>query len=448
MEDYCFITIHVLVLLSAYTLLKLSGVQILKISIPSVVFVSFVVYAYIGFLFQYSFHKEQFEYDISREWMPLLFFYSSVSLILLTSGCLIASRKKKIVTNEAITEGLGRPGMRAVIVLFLLSCCMLLLYLIFLPEIPLMAVVSGDNIAAVYLRTATMTTNLLSGPFKSHHYRLFTFFIMSFLTYLLFAHALVVRTKTAWMLMSIVLFVAVFASIVDTGKGQLMLLLLGLYMTYIVTLNKKIRLTRALPLCAAFLVVLFIMIRHFMIVGEFDNGEILGGVFKRITMGAIAPAYHCLQMFQSQDFLFGRSFPNPSGVFPFEQYNLDVAVWQHLNPSAGPDTLYSAPGVFWSELYANFGPVGIFIFPFFLGILFYVIQTKLALLPNHPVKSAIIVWVSIRLSLISQRGASFLLADTDLFAILIIAFVVLMVDRKAMRLPRARILSETIRHTP
>lgn len=433
MENYFFIVIHLLVLFSAYGLLRLAGVKLLRISIPSVVFVSFIAYAYIGFLLQYSLHQEQFQGDIDREWMPILFFYSSVSLLLLTLGFFIASWRKnihpKIVVNNSITKGLGRSGMRVVIGLFLICCFMLLLYIKFLPEIPLMAAVRGDNRAAVYLRITTMTSNVLSGPFKSSHYRVFTFFIMSFLTYLLLAHALVVRTRTSWVLMVIVSCVAFFASIVDTGKGQLMLLILGLFMTYLVALNKKIRLTHVFFVCAVLLVILLITISHFMVVGESSVDEMLAGIITRITMGAIVPAYNCLEIFQNHDFLFGRSFPNPRGILPFEQYNLDVEVWQHINPSAGPDTLYSAPGVFWSELYANFGPVGIFTVPVLLGILFYLVQSKLTKLPNHPAKVAIIVWVSIRFSLISQRGASFLLADTDLFAVLIVAFIILIVDR-------------------
>lgn len=86
--------------------------------------------------------------------------------------------------------------------------------------------------------------------------------------------------------------------------------------------------------------------------------------------------------------------------------------------------------MFWAELYANFGDIAVFIVPLLLGIIFYIIQRKLTKLSQNPVKVALIVWLSIRFSLITVRGASYLLADTDMFAVLLVAFILFKVERK------------------
>lgn len=321
MEDISFVTAHLIVFCVAYMLLRLSRIELLKISIPLVVFIAFVMCDYIGLLIIYFSKAEYFiDTQMNQEEKFALLYYSSVSLLMIVLGFYIASWKRKFnpALKEAVTEGLSHKGVIVVIGLFMVCCLMLLLYLRNRQQVPLMVAILGDNVEASRLRVATMTDNVLRGPLKSHHYRLFTFFIMSFLTYLVFAHALISRTKASRYLMITVFCVAVFASVVDVGKGQFMLLIIGLYMTYLITKNERIKLKPVIFLSIISVFILILMTKSFMAVApDIEMSGTVWGILRRITTGSLIPAYYCLGMFKGVIFFMGAHFQIHMGYFHF-----------------------------------------------------------------------------------------------------------------------------------
>lgn len=130
--------------------------------------------------------------------------------------------------------------------------------------------------------------------------------------------------------------------------------------------------------------------------------------FSRITMGQMGGLYHYLIIFPDQvDYLFGRSFPNPGGIFPWEPYRLTVEVMNIVNPRlAELGIVGSMPTFFWGEMYANFGYLGILIPPFFVGYVVYAINVLIFRLPMSPLTLAIFVWALLHIKNISGTGLS------------------------------------------
>ena len=101
----------------------------------------------------------------------------------------------------------------------------------------------------------------------------------------------------------------------------------------------------------------------------------IASVFSRTFTGQIQPAYHYLEFFpMHHDFLWGRSFPNPRGILPFEPYRLTVEIMNWRFPDlVKRGVVGSMPTTFWGELYANFGTLGVITIPFFVGIVIYLL---------------------------------------------------------------------------
>jgi oligosaccharide repeat unit polymerase len=256
--------------------------------------------------------------------------------------------------------------------------------------------------------------------------------ILSFLVYLLFSNALFSRTKTAWLLFSVCLCLALFASLIDTGKGQLIFLLFGLLITYLLSKDKKANFRSVAIFVVILLLLSSIMMVFFMGTDSDNYWDLFSAVFGRIYSGNMIPAYHVLDMFQNQDYLWGRSFPNPRGIFPFEQFVLDNEVWLRIYPQPpGSELQYAAPSVFWAEMYANFGPIGPLLSAPFVGIMLYWFQSMLSRLPSNPIKFALTAWCSIHfMGLAAKSLLAYVVLDYDLYIILALALLLLLLDGK------------------
>jgi len=71
---------------------------------------------------------------------------------------------------------------------------------------------------------------------------------------------------------------------------------------------------------------------------------------------------------EKYDYFLGSTFPNPKRILPFEPVPLTYLVYDEIHPEAiGGPIRGSAPSVFYSAIYANFGIVISFISMFFFG---------------------------------------------------------------------------------
>ena len=144
------------------------------------------------------------------------------------------------------------------------------------------------------------------------------------------------------------------------------------------------------------------------------------------------PAYFYLEVFPEQhDFLYGQSFPNPSGIFPFTPYKLAVEIHQVISPDiVNKGVIGSAASVYWVEMYANFGTLGVLFAPVFVGVWLYLITYIIDMLESTPLKIALTVWLALHLSHLSISFLSKYFFDIYLIGLVIFFLIITALSNK------------------
>lgn len=94
---------------------------------------------------------------------------------------------------------------------------------------------------------------------------------------------------------------------------------------------------------------------------------IFGAIYNRITLGYSESLFYAFKLFPDKhDFLYGLSFPNPGHILPFEPFSLSRFIYDYSN---GMLSGGSSPVIFFGEMYANFGFIGMIASMIFVGIL-------------------------------------------------------------------------------
>lgn len=440
MEDFFFVFLYLLVLFVTYKIIRMAHIDIFRVSVPSIFFLYYGAAAYIGILpLYFGWNEHAIDLGVTdQELIMRMFFLSSISIILIAVSLFLISRASQrnnliLLKKDLLTRPLSFDSMAVIICLFLISSIVLFYYIRYLPNPPILWVLRGKSHEAMYARTTLLTTNLpLVG--KSSYYAIFCRMIMPFLCLVIFANALIAHRKTMWIIVLLTFIVASFGAIVDTAKGPLIGLIFGYVLVYMLLKNK--RLTPKLILFIVLIIAFFssLMIVYFMGASGSNITAVILSIFNRIVSGNLVPAYHVLDMFQHGDYLWGSSFPNPRGIFPYKQFLLDEEIWLKMSRLPwGSLQLYSAPSCFWADIYANFGVAGVLILSPFIGMFLYLVQLLLSGLSSSPVKLALIAWCSIYYMGIAGKSFFSYAWDYYLVAILLISFIILMFNSKKQR---------------
>lgn len=132
---------------------------------------------------------------------------------------------------------------------------------------------------------------------------------------------------------------------------------------------------------------LFLMYVFFMGMGEKDFLEIICAPLHRIFIGQISPFYY-YQLFQEHyGYIYGTSFPNPAGIFPFEWRRITVEIMEFANPELVKlGIVGTMPTVFFADWFINFGPLmalfSMILLGFILQIADIIFITKLSKCKN------------------------------------------------------------------
>jgi len=197
-------------------------------------------------------------------------------------------------------------------------------------------------------------------------------------------------------------------------KAILFWVLIALFLTYIIVRDQGKLYIRKLIFISLLVLVGLIFLYYYMYMKAdrsiFDS---IISVFSRAFTGSIQPAYYYLELFPTHhDFLWGRSFPNPKGILPFETFKLTQKIMNFANPEDLKNgILGSMPTIFWAEAYANFGIIGVFIVPFIVGVVIWIFQYCINKFENTPIKIALYVWLIIHFKNLSITGFSDFIMD-------------------------------------
>ena len=267
-----------------------------------------------------------------------------------------------------------------------------LLYLFSLESVPLLYVLKGDALAAALSRSNA--TKGFEG-FKLVYY-LFRVVVDYFLIYILILKYIDFDRFSKS-------FVAIFiissiVCVIDTQKYPLINLILIVLTTIYLRNQDNNRFKLKLSTLLSPKMALLVFLAYFVLgllwsaiagrLGERTSNEIFSSIFEsansmmndRLIDGENRPLYAIYNMVPDKyDYFFGRTFPNPLRLMPFDPVPLSFLVFDEVHPNgeAVDGVLGAAPTVFFSVIYANFGIGFSFISMFLFGFLVQILNDML-----------------------------------------------------------------------
>ncbi len=325
-----------------------------------------------------------------------------------------------------------------------LTICVFVLaiYLSNIPNIALLESFTGGNVA--------LARSLMTNDFKGsyHWYRLF-FYDLSWLSSLvLFAGALRSKTLRSWILFGASFVFVSFCLLMTAQKSPMIFYLGTLFLIYSFLENNGVVSFRSLALLFAAAAVILVPM-YFIFMGSSDPFSALSSIVSRSLTGQLSGAYHYQWIFPDHiDYLYGRSFPNPRGLLPFEHFPLPTEVMRIVHPHLIERGIVgSEPTIYWGEIYANFGWIGVFVSPIYVGSFIFLCHWVVSKIKDFAMKGAVTVWVGIQLGRFAYSGVSWSFLPETLGAGFMIIFFYLIIGtiRKqlyvSIRNPKAQSIS-------
>jgi hypothetical protein len=412
--DLLFILIWIFIPVLWQFILRIGGMSIFKISLPSFLVSAIIVFQYIGYPILF------FKLDILRRdevtdetLIITSWLLTSITTTLLCIGSvfgrlvlgrIIYFKKIKInytKENKIITYRLN-------IISFL---CISILYLYVLK-------IGTNNIALFNvfdssLNELSIARSQMGNAFdgKYHWYHLIMREIFMFVTLALIAQKFLYGVN---LLNSINIFIftnLIFSLIMATEKGWLMNYVILIYLLYVIIRhNGKVMINHIFIVLILLCLLLIPMYIFFM--KDLGFSFVITSIFSRAFTGSIQPLYHYLEVFPKyHDWLYGASFPNPGGIFPYVPFNIAVEVLNLVQPwNLNSGIVGSMPAMYWGELYANFELILLFIIPPIIGLFLYIINWLIFKIKFDALSAAYFAWMLMHyrdLSITSVSGFIF-----------------------------------------
>lgn len=384
MEKFFIILISILTIIITYKAYTLLNGRIKIFTITSFFYFSFIVYAYIGSVLL---NIIEFDYEkrLGFYYLPNLIFSQwqllSISLITLIFGFWIAkvffglSNLSKI-NRIAINNNINYPSpkeqkalFKIIIILFSFAIICLIVYRNMLGFLPIESIFSNSINNKVLSILRSDATNNFSG--KLYRYR----FLIETMPLLLFIIVSFLKDigKYKWKFLYICLLIYnIFTSLMTLQKAPIIKFLLIISLIYFI--NNKIISKKTLFKLSLVIVPLIIFMYYFFM-GQNDVPfiSIMEMATHRIFLGSVEPLFWYLKYVEEYGLLYGLSFPNPAGIFPFEHFPLTVEISKYAGyTQLGSGIVGSMPTIFIGEWYVNFGTYGVIIGSMIFG---FIIQT-------------------------------------------------------------------------
>jgi oligosaccharide repeat unit polymerase len=398
--------------------MKIAYISIFRPTIPSVLILFIYIYQYIGLpiLFYTTFTNTSdilFEIDI----LFFVFFFTSSSITFLIIGFIIAHKYLGEIKfkNTSSFSPLNKRQKKSLNILAFFSLYILFVYInkIGFQSLALINAIGLYSDVNIDL-SRSMMTNSFSGGY--HWYKLIITDLFSFIVISYIAHYLISNEK--YYLYKIIFYsiILIFSLLLTTEKGPVMIFFISCFFTF--NFIKKEGILNGKSVFRLFILIFLIIVLIYTYVLNFsDLSSSVEAIFKRVFTGQIIPAYFYLDYFPSKEsFLMGKSFPNPSGVLPFVPFKLTEIISAYYFTSQD-GVIGSAPTIFWGELYANFGFLGVLIVPLFIGIFLYALNIYVLKLNINPIVISYYIWLIIHYSYLSGTSLSTYIFDIYLFFI-------------------------------
>jgi oligosaccharide repeat unit polymerase len=424
-------------IVSYLLLIKASGrIRIFNISTFFMLF--YVVFAYIGSvllnLVEFPYEKF-FGLYLRPDLLLEMWIYTTLGLYLIPLGMLLCNQMinykkpsntlRSVCDNELIISYTERSNVFFILlsVLFFISFVVFISYRNQIGGFPIENIFSGFSAKTLSLLRSDATNN-----FSGKAYRYFMFMETVPLLLLIMVSFIKDKGGRKWRLFySLLLGYNLFFSVSTLQKGPIIKLLIVLMLMYF---YKKNCINKKIIIRFGFVAVGLILLMYMAFMGQANKSilHILEGASHRIFIGQISPLYWWLRYQEEFGFLYGRSFPNPAGIFPFDSIRITVEV---MNLAKGnlmaKGVVGTMPTIFFADWLINFGKYAAFfsmilfgcIIQFFDSILLNKLSKKRTLFT-----STLFIYFIYFFSKYSGTSFSGLIIDTDfVFPIIIIGFL-------------------------
>lgn len=407
-----------------FAFLRVSGLSFFRFSIPSFVLAAVILMAYVGWLplylgwADYTIVPGGFDQAV----MEKVGFFAASCIVLMSAGFVFARRVlgMRLETRPDPPQPMRQTETAVIVGLLVFTAVVAAAYLRRVDSVASVLAWAADA-EGVSLARSRMT-NDFGGRY--HWYSAFMHDVANWLLFTLMAHWLVARSWSSRLLLVTSFLLTSFTATMTAQKAPLGWILVGLFLTVVAVRHENRY--RAGPWVQFGVVLAAVLVVFYMIFMGLDDPVVLSEVLSgRIFFATIATGYWHVEMFPAfEPFLLGRSFPNPGGLLPFEPYSLTTSVMDWRFPGlVASGVVGSAPTVFWGELYANFGVVGVLVLPFFVGIGLCAFQYGLERLRYSPMQIGFLVWSALHFRQLASTGLSSFLVDFYLAVVLGSLFV-------------------------
>lgn len=432
MLDILFWALFLLTPLSMFFLLKIAGEQVNQISMVNLVTIALFAFSVLGTLpLFYQLDAYRVATGVTDPELVLtVTFLSCANIIIFLLGVIFV-RKVLLLTPVPIVslqiKKLNKFRFISMLVVLLLVALVLYIYLGKINQVAILVALK-DGAGAATLARSKMGNNF-SG--KYHWYSLVLHNIGTLVTLTFYVSWLLRKRLLNLVLFLIAFSISAFVAVMATAKEPFLGLLMALFMAHYITRHNGYVPKKDIVLLGFFIVsILVVFYIYFM--GSGSAGQALWSVFSRAFAGSISPAYFYLEYFpQHQEFLMGRTFPNPGGILPFAPFPYTVELMNWKFPGLIEDGVVGTmPTVFWGEAYANFGYAGIPIVAFIMGVLVAILSYFVSKLELNPLTVAFTVWLIFHLKNLSITGFSGFLYDFYMIFVSAVVVIVLFTTTK------------------
>ncbi|MEL4378921.1 O-antigen polymerase [Shewanella algae] len=410
--------IHFLVLLTSIFFILCFKRDFFRLSVSSFYFVSLIAFSYIGipFLYDKIIHHAVLMGVVNTEILELMYIYSWFSVLFFALGYILSLTRLSIFE---FNSGMSRGGLYltpkitlycAYILMFLCFCVTLL----YLSKVPSIALFAGHGAEAMSARSDM--TNAFSG--KYHWYKAF-FRDLALFTFLFILTISCLEKKKVSKFTILILFAFVSFTHLMTGeKSTFVWFLISIFLVNLQVYHQgKVKVKYLIMLFVIVFGLLYISYIFFMDV----DGDIIEILIGRAFVGQVMPAYYYLDYFKEGNYLLGSTFPSYGGILPFERVMITSFLADKVFPNS--PIAMTLPSVYWAEMHANFGPIGVIGSSIFIGFILGSIDKSLAKVRLSSLRISLVAWCSIHFMTLSGGALSDFFYDIFLMLILFASFL-------------------------
>jgi oligosaccharide repeat unit polymerase len=413
--------IYVLVLIVGTWLYRKAAGSLFRPSIPMLFFWFYIFFDYLGTAV--IFHS--FDYfgvgqpDVSllwKIWINVSLCFILVPLVIIIMNSLFGANYASDA-DDADIKGYNKVVFYSIAALSIIP---IVLYIRKLSQVPLfLIIVDGTNAAISEARSDS--TNAFDG--KYHWYFLFFGNVIPFLSYAAIFNYF--KKRESLLIVLALVCLSIFGSLLTLQKAPIVFYLVSLIYAYYYYYGKRIsnRMIAILGggIFAVFMAV-FTVVRYSIIDRPTDALRMIAA---RVFGGQIVPLHFYYQMFPKyEDFLFGRSLPNPGGILPHKPYSVTLHVMEFMKPYVSADIVGSAPTVFFGEVYANFGDVGVIASMLLMGMVLYIVQKITVRLRGNVLGMAFGVWFAMEVCSLTMSGVGKMVFNFYVICIALLAMLI------------------------